>query len=257
MASAARPWGFASSVAAAAHVLAPALDESIVVDGADGHHLERVRRLRVGEIVTVADGAGAWRRYVVDATGRGRLDLAADGDVHHEPRLEPGLAVAFGVGKGAKPEVVVSGLTELGVDRIVPLLAARAVVRWDAERAAAVVDRLRRVAREATLQCRRARLPTVEAAVGLEDLGTQGVVVVGDPAGASVHTLRLPAAGEWLVVVGPEGGLTAHERAALLARPGAVAVAVGPHVLRTETAALAVAAALSGRRQPVREVPQR
>lgn len=244
------PLGFASGADAAAHLFAATLDDVVVVDGPDGHHLERVRRLRVGERVTVADGAGTWRAYRIVATSTARLDLEADDPVVREPELRPRLAVAFGVGKGAKPEQVVSGLTELGVDRIVPFLSARSVVRWDGDRAAAATDRMRRIAREAAMQCRRSRLPEVEDPVGLDGLVTVGVVVVGDPAGVAAAALPDPEGGEWLAVVGAEGGLDPQERSALLARPGAQRVAVGPHVLRTETAALAVAAALAGRRDP-------
>ncbi|MBM3660908.1 MAG: RsmE family RNA methyltransferase, partial [Actinobacteria bacterium] len=156
MTSAAPPHGFAATADAAAHAFVDTLDDAVVVDGPDGHHLERVRRLRVGERLTLADGAGAWRPYRIVATARAHLDVVADGPVVEEPPMTPRLAVAFGVGKGAKPEQVVSGLTELGVDRIVPFLSARSVVRWEGDRAAAAGARLRRVAREAAMQCRRA-----------------------------------------------------------------------------------------------------
>lgn len=248
MTSAAAPRGFAATADAAAHAFVVALDDAVVVDGPDGHHLERVRRLRVGERITLADGAGAWRAYRIVGAGKARLDAEAEGPAHLEPALTPGLAVAFGIGKGAKPEQVVSGLTELGVDRIVPFLSARSVVRWEGDRAQAAGERLRRVAREAAMQSRRSRIPAVADPVGLDGLVTPGVVVVGDPAGAPAAGLGAPAGGEWLAVVGAEGGLTPDERSALTGRAGAVALGVGPHVLRTETAALAVAAVLAGLR---------
>jgi 16S rRNA (uracil1498-N3)-methyltransferase len=247
MASAGPPRGFASRADAAAHAFVATLADAVTIEGPDGHHLERVRRLRVGEWITLADGTGAWRRYRITATGKARLDAEADGVVRAEPALSPRLAVAFGVGKGAKPEQVVSGLTELGVDRIVPFLSARSVVRWDGERGVAAGERLRRVAREAAMQCRRSRVPEVTDPVPLAGLVTDGVVVVGDPDGMPAASLEEPAGGEWLAVVGAEGGLDPAERASL-AGGRAVAVAVGPHVLRTETAALAVAAVLAGRR---------
>ncbi|MFO1537529.1 MAG: RsmE family RNA methyltransferase [Actinomycetota bacterium] len=245
------PHAFAATAGAAAHVLVgPGLAEALRIEGPDGHHLERVRRLRVGERVTAGDGAGAWRPYRIVATARGRLDLAADGVECHEPRLTPGLGVAFGIGKGTKPEQVVAGLTELGVDRIVPLASARSVARWEPDRADAALARLRRVAREAAMQCRRARVPEVAAPVAPADLAPAGTVVLGDPDGVAVDALPEPGDAGWLAVVGAEGGWDADERAVLLARPDAGALAVGPHVLRTETAALAVAAALAGRRRP-------
>jgi 16S rRNA (uracil1498-N3)-methyltransferase len=240
--------GFASGADAAAHVLAAELGEHVVVDGADGHHLERVRRLRTGERVTVADGAGRWRCYSVTAAARGRLDLVAEGAVRAEPRLAPGLGVAFALSKGAKPEQIVAGLTELGVDRIVPFRSARSVVRWDHDRVAAATERWRRVAREAAMQCRRSRLPLVAEPVALADLPADAVVVLGDPAGRPAAEIPLPAGGEWLAVVGAEGGLDDDERAVLVARPGTEVVAVGPHILRAETAALALGAALATRR---------
>ncbi|MFA5885684.1 MAG: RsmE family RNA methyltransferase [Acidimicrobiia bacterium] len=245
------PVAFASTGGAVAHVFADVLAESVLVDGEDGHHLQRVRRIRAGERVTVSDGFGRWCPYDVAKSDRGSLVLRVAGVVAHEPRLTPGLAVAIALSKGTKPEHVVAGLTELGVDRIVPFRSARSVVRWEGERARSATARLRRVAREASMQCRRSWLPQVDEPVGVAGLGTPGSVVVGDPGGVPVGDLALPVGGEWLAVVGAEGGLEPAELAELAARPGATLVAVGPHVLRTETAALAMAAALAGRRTVV------
>lgn len=243
------PVGFASASGAAAHVFTSELAEHLVIGGPDGHHLQRVRRLRVGEHVSVSDGSGAWRSYAVTASDAGELTLSGAGDLRREPRLTPGLAVAFALGKGAKPEAIVAGLTELGVDRILPFRSARSVVRWDDGRARSATTRLRRVAREAAMQCRRAWLPEVGDPVDVEGLHTSGSVVVGDPGGVGLDEVTTPET-EWLAVVGAEGGLDARERAWLESRPGACAVAIGPHVLRTETAAVALAAALTTRRAP-------
>jgi len=114
-----------------------------------------VLRLRAGDAVTVSDGAG------------GRLAcrfgpaLEPVGEIERVERTEPQVTVAFAVVKGQRPEWAVQKLTELGVDRIVPLLAARSVVRWPAGQAGTQVERLRRVAREASVQSRRVWLPVV------------------------------------------------------------------------------------------------
>ncbi|MCZ7526960.1 MAG: 16S rRNA (uracil(1498)-N(3))-methyltransferase [Acidimicrobiia bacterium] len=228
-----------------AHVLLGGLDDVCRVDGDEGHHLQRVRRLRVGERVTAADGDGRWRAYEVSDSSPGCLGLAAAGPVREEPRPRPGLAVAFALTKGGHPELVVQKLTELGVDRILPVTAARSVARWQGERATEGVGRLRRVVRAAAAQCRRARLPEVEDLAPLCSLAGHPAVVVADRAGDPLGALAPPAGGEWLVVVGPEGGVEASEVEAL--SPVAT-LRVGPHVLRAETAALAVAAALTTRR---------
>ncbi len=242
--------GWAASSLAAAHVLVDgSLDEHLTVTGDDGHHLDRVRRLRVGELVTAADGAGRWREYRVAEATRGSLTLDAVGGMQIEPTLTPSLAVAFSLTKGEKPETVVARLTELGVDRIIPVAAARSVVRWDESKAEAASARFERVAREAAMQSRRARLPIVDPTVPIASLMGRPGLVVATRDGQWASELPDPGPEGWLLVVGPEGGLDESELEAL---GGAPQVGVGPHVLRAETAAVAAAAALTTRRSATR-----
>src|SRR5207237_308256 len=145
----------------------------------DRHHFERVLRLRRGDLVTVSDGAGGWRPCTF---GPG---LDPSGPIEREPSPTPPIAVAFGVLKGDRPELVVQKLTELGVDRVVPMTTARCVVQWEGERARRHADRLRRVSREAAMQARRAWLPTVEDVRSFAEVATwPGAVLAeggGDP----------------------------------------------------------------------------
>jgi len=246
--------GWPADVPASAHLFVglaggEALADSLDVGGEDGHHLTRVLRLRVGETVTVADGSGCWRPYGVAAIAAGatvRLDAAGEPDV--EPVLTPRLAVAFALTKGDKPELVVQKLTELGVDRILPVLSDRSVSRPDPGRAAGMVERWQRITREAARQCRRATLPTVEQLTPLAKLAGHPGLVVAERGGRPAGGLGPPPGGEILAVIGPEGGLTPEEVAALApwGRLG-----LGPHVLRAETAALAAATTLGLLRHPV------
>jgi 16S rRNA (uracil1498-N3)-methyltransferase len=262
---------FASGYPAAAHTFASELDDDVALDGASGHHLSRVRRLREGQVVTVADGNGTWRPYTIARARRGVIDLHARGEPVIEPALEPGLAVAFALMKAAKPDLAVQKLTELGVDRVTPLHARRSVARWGNERADTAVARLRRVAVEAAAQCRRSRLPEVDAPQPLSTLHGHPGIVVADPSGDDVARIPVPPAGEWVLVVGPEGGFDPEELAALGSPSQAPAPApavgkaaasaalgppsqapvrlrLGPHVLRAETAAIAGASVLTTRR---------
>jgi 16S rRNA (uracil1498-N3)-methyltransferase len=245
----ARPAGYAAAEGAVAHVLVGELEDWATVSGDDGHHLQRVRRIRAGELLTAADGAGLWRRYLVDEVDPGRLALTADGPVHEEPPLEPGLAVAFGVAKGEAPELVVGQLTQLGVDRIVAVTTARSVVRWSGDRAEKARERLRRVAREASMQSRRARLPVVEVASSLAAVTARGHadVVVAERGGGDVAALGSPASGGWLLVVGPEGGFDPGEREHLAS---ARSVGLGPYQLRATTAATVITGLFTCRRRP-------
>jgi 16S rRNA (uracil1498-N3)-methyltransferase len=238
-----------ADVPASAHLFVPSageLADAVEVGGEDGHHLARVLRLRPGETVTAADGAGAWRPYrVVEVRPAGIVRLEAGGPADREPAPAPRLGVAFALTKGEKPELVVQKLTELGVERIVPVVAERSVVRPDAARAASTRERWNRIAREAARQCRRATLPVVEPLAPLADLAGHPGLVVAERGGGAAAERPSPPGGEVLVVVGPEGGLSDDEVKVLA--PWA-RLDLGPHVLRAETAALAGAALLTARR---------
>ena len=229
---------WAAAADASAHLFVPDLPDTLELDGDDAHHLCRVLRLRAGEAVTAADGSGCWRPYVVAAGAQ----LEATGPEQKEPELHPRLAVAFALTKGDKPELAVQKLTELGVDRILPVLADRSIARPEPDRAAAQVERWRRVAREAGRQCRRAGLPEVAGLAPLASLAGHPRLGVAERGGAPQAAVAAGAGDEVLIVVGPEGGLTDSE-VELLAP--AFRLGLGPHVLRAETAAVAAAAVLT------------
>jgi 16S rRNA (uracil1498-N3)-methyltransferase len=239
--------GYAAAAPAAAHVFVDAIDhdDDIWVEGDDGHHLQRVRRLRVGEAVTASDGCGDWRLCNIAEVGEGRLRLAMTEPVVHEPRLSPRVVVAFAPAKGDQAGAVVHQLVELGVDAVMPITVHRSVVRWDGHRGEKARGRLTRVIREAAMQSRRARVPELLAPKPLEEIADHPGLLVAGPGGASADSLPGPHGGEWLVVVGPEGGLDPGELALLDA---GTRLGIGPYVLRAVTAPVAAAAALVGLR---------
>ena len=104
---------------------------------------------------------------------------------------DAGLTIAFALVKGERTEWAVQKLVELGVDRIVPFVTERSVVRWDEARAAHQHERWQRVARAAAMQSRRPRLATVEPLRAFADIVTEGFAIA-DPAGSppSLATLR-------------------------------------------------------------------
>lgn len=246
--------GFAATAPAVAHVFIDdddgdiRDDEPLTVDGDDGHHLQRVRRLRRGEAVTASDGRGSWRLCEISDTGDGRVVLVPTGPVTLEPSLSPRLTIAFAPAKGDQASTVVHQLVELGVDRVMPITVRRSVVRWDGARGEKALARLRRIAREAAMQSRRSRLAAVVEGEPLESLARHPGLVVADPGGPAAPSLAEPVGGEWLVIVGPEGGLDPSEAPLLAAAPR---LSVGPHVLRAVTAPVAAAAALSGFRRAI------
>jgi len=225
-----------------------------VLSPEDVHHLGRVLRLRADEEVVVSDGAGHWARTLwKDDSGalaalREGSGPGGDGTVQFEPAPHPALTVAFAPTKGERPEWVVQKLTELGIDRVVPLVSERSVVRWHGARGRGAVERLRRVAREAAGQCRRVWLPEISEVTGFGALGALGGLGgLGEPGDggsgergdvvlAQLSGDRLQAS-QRVVAVGPEGGWSADELGS-----GLPTVGFGLSVLRAETAAVTAAA---------------
>lgn len=199
------------------------------LSGDDHHHLARVLRLRPGAPVTVGDGRGRWRPGVLTSGP----DVEPSGDVTADPVPEPPITVAFAVVKGERPELTVQKLTEVGVDRIVPFVAGRTVVKWDAATADRRRDRWAAIARQAAMQCRRTWLPQVDALTTFADVAELPGAALADLAGEP------PALATPTVLIGPEGGWTHDERAVPLP-----SVRVGSHVLRAETAAITAGALL-------------
>ncbi len=218
---------------------------TIWIDGPDGHHLQRVRRLDVDESIVVADGEGLWYPGRIGETRPGAVLIERVGPTRREPTLTPVLTVAFAPAKSDRGTEVVHQLVELGVDRIIPLVTQRSVVRWDGDREVKALDRLRRVASEAAMQCHRAQVPTVDPPTALEHLQRADGLLIGDPGGIGVEEVGVPDGGEWVAIIGPEGGFAPEELAPLRA---ATRVRVGSHVLRSVTAPVAIAAALASRR---------
>lgn len=208
------------------------LDSPVLSDD-DHHHLARVRRVRSGEEIFISDGSGSWRR----ARFAGQVPEPS-GDVVATDVPSPRIGVGFALVKGHKPELVVQKLTELGVDRIVPFVAARSVVRWDDRKEQTAAARLSKVAREAAMQSRRSHIPEVEQITTFAALAAEPTACLAHMGGGPV-SLERP-----LVLIGPEGGWDASELDAALP---AVSLVDGG-VLRAETAAIAAAALLTALR---------
>ena len=221
----------------------------VVLSGAEGHHAADVRRLRAGEAVELVDGAGLRASGRVGDVRRGELTVEVVA-IDREPAPQPRVVVVQALPKGDRGHMAVELLTEVGVDEIVPWAAARCVTQWRGERTLA---RWRSTARQATKQSRRAWEPDIppcaSTAEVVERVQSAALgVVLHESASESLSSVAVPDSGEVVMVIGPEGGITDDELAALA--PAAAAVRLGPTVLRTSSAgAVAVAALLSRTRR--------
>lgn len=221
-----------------------------VLDGPEGRHAATVRRIRVGEPITLSDGHGVLADSEVIAAQKDRLELAVL-DRRVEVPVFPPVTVVQALPKSDRSELAVELMTEAGVDLIVPWQAARCVANWEAK-AAKGIEKWRAAARSAARQSRRAYIPEVAELHRTRDLldlvrkaTADGAIVAAlHESGTSKFTeLALSEAREVVLIVGPEGGLDDTELAAL-AEAGADIVLLGPTVLRTSTAAAVALGAL-------------
>jgi len=198
----------------------------VTIDGDTEHHLRRVLRLRDGDAVSVTDGEGRWCLSVAIVDGNS-LRLEATAPVVIEPAPTRTITIAAAIPKGDRLDWMVQKVTELGVDRLILLHAEHSVVRWKPDRVEHQLARLQRIADEALRQSRRVQRMTVDAPVAATDVLAR--FVVAEPGGRTIR------GGDTAVAVGPEGGWSASELAVCRDR-----IDLGPTILRTETAAVAV-----------------
>jgi 16S rRNA (uracil1498-N3)-methyltransferase len=222
------------------------------VDGDDFRYLARVLRLAHGDELVLFDGAGREARarveHVDGITGFMTLEVEAPAPVDARAQGATSITLLCALLKGEKMDLVVQKACELGAARLVPVTAARSVVKLDAARGASRSERWRKIAREAARQCGRAdvlevaEVSSLEAALAAAPEGARFVLHEG--ARTSPLSAALPATATHVTAaVGPEGGFTDAEVAAARAL-GFQPVGLGPRVLRAETAALAVLAVL-------------
>jgi len=208
--------------------------------GDEARHLVRVMRCRVGDEVVAFDGRGTSWRARVASIGRDEAVLDLGAAVVEAATRDAPLTLAVALPKGDRQKWLVEKLTELGVPRLVPLVTTRGV----AEATPAAVERLGRSVIEACKQCGRDTLMAIAEPRTVAEVvaahRAMGGIVVADRGGAPLAGFDRPV----VALVGPEGGFTAEELAAVEAAGGR-RVSLGPHVLRIETAAIALAARLA------------
>lgn len=223
--------------------------DRVEVEGDEAHHAVAVRRLRVGEQLTLTDGRGTTVLGSVLDAGKRRLGVSVE-RVDRVDEPTPRVTVVQGLPKGDRGELAVEVLTEIGAATIVPWAAARSVAVWRGDRIEKGLTRWRSVAREASKQARRSWFPEVAALASTADVAalvaSAPIAIVLHEAADAWCELPVPAGGTLLVVVGPEGGLTDEELAAFT-DAGARVVRLGAEVLRTSTAGVAAVAALLSR----------
>jgi 16S rRNA (uracil1498-N3)-methyltransferase len=221
----------------------PVAADGLTLDGSEAHHLLHVLRAREGTRVVVFDGTDYEFDAEVSACHRSTVDLIVHDRRLASRELAQPLTLGVPLPKGDRQRWIVEKAVELGVSSLVPLRTERSVATGDKGG-----EKLDRYVIEASKQCERNRLMEIAAPMAWSDwLATAPTTArrwIADPTGGALpaldHTRALPT----FAAVGPEGGFTEGEIVAAR-EAGWEVVALGPRILRIETAAIALATVLS------------
>jgi 16S rRNA (uracil1498-N3)-methyltransferase len=204
----------------------------------------------VGEHLLLTDGAGLRVEGEVVTVGSGTLDLRVV-SVTTDPAPSPRFVLVQALAKNDRDDQAIEAATECGVDEVVPWQAARSVVQWRGERGEKARRKWDAVLVAATKQSRRTRRPVLAPTASTTDLTARvrdaaAAYLLHEDATLPLAGVTLPGAGDVVLVVGPEGGISPEELADLT-QAGAVAVRLGTTVLRSSSAGPAALAVLSAR----------
>ena len=223
--------------------------DELILDRDEGRHAAVVKRIRVGVRVLLADGRGSAIRGLVTGDGKASVTVRVA-----ELLRAPGKVLRWvgvqALAKGDRSDLAIEALTELGVDEILAWQASRSIVRWQGTDHGKVdkgVAKWPATVREATKQSRRFTVPPVSAAstkqVCARIESAAAAFILHEEASGALAARALPATGEVLFIIGPEGGITPDELAAFTTA-GAIPVSISDGVLRTSSAGVVALAQL-------------
>ena len=208
---------------------------ALTLDGAQANYLGAVLRLGAGAQVKLFDDrSGEWLGEITDA-GKKRVVLRLTAHLREREPV-PDVWLLFAPIKRGRIDWMIEKATELGADRLVPVITRRTIVDK------VNLERLRAHAIEAAEQCERTALPMLSEPQKLEALlanwpGDRALLFADEAGGEPMSAGLTP--GPAAILIGPEGGFTHEERAAIRAVPQARPVSLGPRILRADTAAVA------------------
>lgn len=227
-------------------------DSTIYIDQEEARHIEKVLRLKTGDMVVFFDGTGQEYKVRLD----GKEDGSLTGQIIHrslresEPALR--LYLAQGIAKGDKMDTIIQKAVEIGISSVYPVSCERSVVRLAGEKADKRVQRWQAIAREACKQCRRNVVPEIMPIMDFSGLlniiGKKPALMLYENENkyglkALLQTKPYNDAEEMFLLIGPEGGFSLSEVAAATEQ-GINTASLGSRILRTETAGLAAASVI-------------
>ena len=219
--------------------------ETATLSGAEGRHAVTVKRIQVGEKISLIDGRGTARTCTVSALS-GKDHLTAVVDAVEEIVLpNPQVTIVQAIPKSERSELTVDLLTQGGADKIVAWQASRCIARWGGKEAKSLA-KWQAAAEAAAKQSRRATIPEIGGVAGEADVeklikDADLAIILHEEATAAIRELDF--SGHVVVIIGPEGGVAPAELERFI-NAGAKSVKLGPEVLRTASAGMVALAAI-------------
>ncbi|WP_018393976.1 16S rRNA (uracil(1498)-N(3))-methyltransferase [Bacillus sp. 37MA] len=231
-------------------------DNKITITGEDFHHISRVMRMEAGSCIYTVHPDGRTSISTITEIKESEAVAEVTEWVKRSVELPADVVVSTGLVKGDKFDYIIQKGTELGAAGFVPFEASRSVVKWDRKKGAKKTERWQKIAKEAAEQSHRSRIPFVSEPVSLTQVIESGkdfdmllfafeeTAKAGDMSVFYEAVSGLSEGKRLLIVTGPEGGFSEKE-AEQLTKGGFTACALGPRILRAETAPLYVLSAVS------------
>ncbi|MFT8362085.1 MAG: 16S rRNA (uracil(1498)-N(3))-methyltransferase [Sporolactobacillus sp.] len=222
-------------------------ERTVVITGEDAHHIQHVMRMHAADSIICVNGHGEAFVCVIDAVTAGQVTAVIESKLSANSELPIRVIIAQGVPKGDKFDTIVQKATECGASAFIPFQASRSIAAWQPNKVEKKRARLQRIAKEAAEQSHRLKLPPIYPPMTLRDLlvfaetinwkvvAYEETAKQGEQRPLPLLLQRIHPGDSLLVVIGPEGGLTAEEAATLEAN-GFILCGLGPRILRTETA---------------------
>lgn len=239
------------------YFLRQAFDENgtSIISGDDYKHIANVMRMTEGDqIIAVSKGEAFVSK--ITSLASGAVEIQKGEGPLPQNELPVSVTIVNGLAKGDKHDLIVQKGTELGVSSIIPFKAERSIVKWDDKKGHKKIERLQKIAKQAAEQCHRTVIPNVENPQTINQLieasKNYDVLLFADeedaksdePHRIADRVKKIKEKEKVLIVFGPEGGLSRSE-ADRLSASGFLPIALGPRILRTETAPLYFLSAIS------------
>lgn len=216
------------------------VNNQVVLDDGDVHHLLHVMRNKKGDEIEVVIDARLYNCIIEETSP---LSIKINYEIPGNNELPVDVTLFFALAKGDKIDLVIQKATEIGATKIVLVKTERCVVKLEEKNIEHKLERFRKIAKEASEQCHRLVVPEVVGVVDIKKipaslLADVNLLAYEKVAGETKDILSLVSNKSVSVMIGPEGGFSEEEVKLLKDKYGFQLISLGKRILRTETAAI-------------------